>query len=230
MYFTPAQEAAFIKNNLGPAFKAAGITTKIVCYDHNCDDPGYPEAVLSDTAAYKYTDGSGFHFYAGSITALSTVHDAYPAKNVYFTEQFTSSQGTFAGYLQSQTSNLIIGATRNWSRNVIGWTLAGDVNNGPHKKDGCQFCLPAVTIANNITRNIQYYVFTHASKFVKPGATRIASNIAGDIQTVAFKNTDNSKVIIVLNSGSVTESFKILDGSQSFVYSLPAGSVATFEW
>jgi len=230
MYFTPAQEASFIKNNLGPAFKAAGLTTKIICYDHNCDDPDYPIAVLTDTGAYAYTDGSAFHFYAGSITALSTVHNAFPSKNVYFTEQYTSSQGTFAGYLESQTSNLIMGATRNWSKNVIGWTLAGDINNGPHKPDGCQNCLPAITISSTITRNIQYYVFAQASKFVHPGATRIASNIAGDIQNVAFKNTDNSKVIIVLNSGTATESFKVLDGTQSFTYSLPAGAVATFRW
>jgi len=230
MRFKADEEANFIKNNLGPAFKSAGLKTKIICYDHNCDDPDYPRAVLSDTGAFAYTDGSAFHFYAGLITALSVVHNAYPTKNIYFTEQYTSSNGTFAGYLESQTSNLIMGATRNWSRNVIGWTLAGDANNGPHKPDGCQDCLPAITISSTIKRNIQYYVFAHASKFVHPGAVRISSNITGDIQNVAFKNTDNSKVIIVLNSGTITENFKVKWGTESFSYSLPAGAVATFKW
>ena len=74
----------FIKNDLGPAFQAAGIDTKIIIYDHNCDRPDYPTTILNDADAAKYIDGSAFHLYAGDISALSTVHNAFSDKHVYF--------------------------------------------------------------------------------------------------------------------------------------------------
>ncbi|MEJ7913881.1 MAG: glucosylceramidase [Chitinophagaceae bacterium] len=86
-----ADQATFIKTHLGPAFANAGIKTKIITYDHNCDRPDYPLAILADAGARQYVDGSAFHLYAGDISVLSQVHNAYPDKNVYFTEQYTAS-------------------------------------------------------------------------------------------------------------------------------------------
>jgi glucosylceramidase len=57
---------------------------------------------------------------AAPITALTQVHDAFPDKNVYFTEQWTGGPGNFAGDIKWHIQNLVIGATRNWSRNVSG--------------------------------------------------------------------------------------------------------------
>ena len=48
MEMSPAEQAEFIKNHLGPAFTANNIETKIVIYDHNCDRPDYPLTVLAD--------------------------------------------------------------------------------------------------------------------------------------------------------------------------------------
>ena len=76
------EQASFIKNNLGPAFATAGITTKIITYDHNADRPDYPLAILNDAAAKPFVNGSAFHLYGGSISALSDVHNAYPDKHV----------------------------------------------------------------------------------------------------------------------------------------------------
>ncbi|HEY4334995.1 MAG TPA: glucosylceramidase, partial [Puia sp.] len=78
MLLSATDEAAFIKNNLGPALQAAGLSTKIIDFDHNCGNPEYPLAVLSDPGALKYVDGSAFHLYGGDISALSQVHNAYP--------------------------------------------------------------------------------------------------------------------------------------------------------
>ncbi|MDB4900958.1 MAG: Glucan endo,6-beta-glucosidase [Mucilaginibacter sp.] len=226
------EEANFIKNNLGPQFSANGISAKIIAYDHNCDQPGYPEAVLGDSGANPYVDGSAFHLYAGDISALTTVHNAYPNKNVYFTEQFIGGPGNFGGDLDWHVNNLIIGAPRNWSRVVLEWNLAADPNYNPHTAGGCSTCLGAVTISgNNYTRNTAYYTVAHASEFVKAGAMRISSNtFTSSIQNVAFKNPDGTKVVVTLNTASSTQSFKIKWGSESFTYSLPAGAVATFTW
>jgi len=226
-----AEEANFIKNNLGPQFQTNNITTKIIAYDHNCDHPDYPDSVLADVNANPYVNGSAFHLYAGAITALSTVETNYPAKSLYFTEQFTSSTGKFAGDLSWHVSNLIIGAPRNWSRNVLEWNLASDPNYGPHTAGGCTTCKGALTIGGTITRNVSYYIIAHASKFVRPGAVRISSNtFSSGIQDVAFKNSDGSKVLIALNTGHTSTTFKVKWGAESFSYTLPVGSVVSFKW
>ncbi|RYE29855.1 MAG: glucosylceramidase, partial [Sphingobacteriaceae bacterium] len=85
MVMQASEAANFIKNNLGPQFKTAGINTKIIVYDHNTDRTDYPLTILADQAANPFVDGSAFHLYAGDISALTPVHQAFPAKNIYFT-------------------------------------------------------------------------------------------------------------------------------------------------
>jgi glucosylceramidase len=87
MVMQAADQANFIQQALGPAFHKAHIRAKILVYDHNCDRPDYPLTILKDPGASRYVDGSAFHLYGGEITALTAVHDAFPKKNVYFTEQ-----------------------------------------------------------------------------------------------------------------------------------------------
>ena len=79
-----------------------------------------------------------------------------------------------------QVQRLVIGATRNWSRNVLLWNLAADPKNQPHTDDGgCTSCQGAITIdGNKVSRNAAYYVIAHASKFVRPGSVRVATNLA----------------------------------------------------
>lgn len=230
--FMPANEQAdFIKNSLGPAFRQAGIQTKIIIYDHNCDRPDYPISVLNDPAAKQYIDGSAFHLYGGDISALSTVHDAHPDKNIYFTEQWIGAPGNFPADLKWHVRELIIGATRNWGRNVIEWNLAADVNLEPHTTGGCTKCLGALTISgDNFLRNPAYYIIAHASKFVRPGSKRIYSTYSPELHNVAFITPDNNLVVIVLNNSNEAKSFNIEVGIKSINSKLSAGSVGTYIW
>ncbi len=230
MVMQPTEQADFIKNHLGPAFAAASISTKIITYDHNADRPDYPLTILDDAAARPYVDGSAFHLYGGNISALSQVHDRYPNKNLYFTEQWTGGPGNFAGDLKWHIQNLVIGATRNWSRNVLEWNLAADPNYQPHTNGGCTSCMGALTIGSTVSRNVSYYIIAHASKFVRPGSVRISSSQTGTLSTVAFKNPEGKKVLIVLNNGNSPEVFNIKFNGKSFTTSLNNGAVGTFVW
>lgn len=230
LYMTAAQQADFIKNHLGPAFQSAGITTKIIVYDHNCDRPDYPLEVLNDAAAKPFVHGSAFHLYAGNINALSQVHTAHPDKHVYFTEQYTASNGSFDGDLKWHLKNVVIGATRNWSKTVLEWNLANDASFGPHTSGGCTTCKGALTISGSVTRNVAYYIIAHASKFVPSGSVRIASNIAGNLQNVAFLTPAGKKVLIVSNDGNSPETFNIRFKGKWVTHSLNAGAVATYVW
>lgn len=230
LHMTAVQQADFIKNHLGPAFRAANLTTRIIVYDHNCDRPDYPLAILNDAAAKPFVDGSAFHLYAGDISVLSQVHQAHPDKNVYFTEQYTASNGSFDGDLKWHIKNVIIGATRNWSRIALEWNLANDAGYGPHTPGGCTTCKGALTIGSVATRNVAYYIIAHASKFVPPGSVRIASNIAGSLVNVAFLTPTGKKVLILLNDGNSPETFNIRYKGKWTTHSLSAGSVGTYVW
>jgi glucosylceramidase len=230
MLLVSADENTFIKNNLGPAFKTAGIKTKIIVYDHNADHPEYATNILADAATSAFVDGSAFHLYGGSVNSIGPVHDAYPNKNLYFTEQATFANGSFGGDLSWHVSNLIIGATRNWCRNVLEWNLASDAGYGPHTTGGCTTCLGAVSITPTVSRNVSYYIIAHASKFVRPGAVRIASDQLPTLLNVAFKNTDGTKVLIVINTATGTQAFNIKFNSKMVNTSLAGGAVATYIW
>ena len=230
LYMTAEQQRDFIKNNLGPAFQTAGITAKIVAYDHNCDRADYPLTILNDAAAKEFVDGSAFHLYAGDISALSQVHNNFPEKNIYFTEQYTASSGEFAGDLKWHLKNVIIGSMRNWSRIALEWNLANDPFYGPHTDGGCTTCKGALTIGTTVTKNVAYYIVAHASKFVPAGSVRIESNITGSLQNVAFTTPDGKKVLIVENDGSATTTFNIRFKGQWVTPTLYAGAVATFVW
>lgn len=230
MLMLAAQQKDFIKNNLGPAFQAAGITTKIIVYDHNCDRPDYPLEILNDAAARSFVDGSAFHLYAGNVSALSTVHNAFPDKNVYFTEQWTGANGTFSGDLKWHVKNVIIGTMRNWSKIALEWNLASDPNYNPHTPGGCTECKGALTIGAAITRNVGYYIIAHASKFVPAGSVRISSTVSGDLANVAFLTPQGKKVLIVENDGSTDASVEIKFNNKVAKTALPAGAVGTYVW
>lgn len=230
LLMTAEQQRDFIRNNLGPAFQAANINTKIIVYDHNCDKPEYPITILNDPAAKAFVDGSAFHLYAGDISALSTVHNAHPDKNVYFTEQWTSSTSDFEGDLKWHIKNVVIGSMRNWSRTALEWNLANDPSFGPHTPGGCTQCKGALTIGSSIVKNVSYYIIAHASKFVPAGSVRVASNNYGSLYTVAFETPQKKKVLIVLNDGTSPTSFNIKFKDKWTATVLPAGSVGTYVW
>jgi glucosylceramidase len=253
-----SEQISFIRDHLGPAFNKAGLTTKIILFDHNCDRPDYPLALLSDPELAQYVDGSGFHHYGGDLSAMSMVHLARPDKNIYFTEQMvTERPGSSTINIAAPVKRLIIGATRNWSRNVILWNLAADPLNDPHTNNGgCSMCQGAVTIdGDKVTRNIAFYTVVHASKFVRPGSVRIASTNTGDntisltedeerpgliratvientqvLANVAFKTPDGRIVLIVANDTWSVNSFKIQYKGRFARIQLKPGAVGTYIW
>ena len=225
----PEDQAEFIKNHLGPAFRKNGIRTKIVIYDHNADRPDYPISILNDPEAAQYIDGSAFHLYGGEIDALSEVRQAHPDKNIYFTEQWVGAPGDFAREMAWHTENLIIGATRNWSRTVLEWNLAADENQDPHTdRGGCDRCLGAVTITGDqVTREPAYYIIAQASKFVRPGSVRIASNEPANLPNVAFKTPRGNVVVIVQNTAESERPVSVKLDEQQTSFQLPGGAVGT---
>jgi glucosylceramidase len=235
---TAAQETSFIADNLGPAIKAAGLSTGILGYDHNWNDPSFPETILGNSTAAQYVVGTAWHCYAGDPSAQVTVNNAYPSKGTYFTEcsgtEGSSPASTFSGNLDWDVENLIIDSVRDDAKTAVTWNMALNPSYGPSMN--CTDCTALVTVDNSAdtaTYNAEYYSLGQASKFVKPGAVRINSNTfgSGNVEDVAFRNPDGSTAMVVLNSNtSSSNTFGVSENGQYFNYTLPAGAVATFTW
>ena len=227
---SPTDETTAIKNELS-ALSSAGLSTKILIYDHNWDRPDYPETVLSDPqiAGSSQIAGIAWHGYGGTPGAMSALHDAYPNLGNYETEH---SGGTWVSDQVKADFEEITQVMRNWGKSYVKWSLALDTNRGPHT-GGCGTCNPLVTVSESsgaVTYDIDYYTLGQYSKFVLPGAVRVYSSNANGFVSVAFKNPDGSKVLVAYNESRSPQSFQALWGSQSFTYSLPGLSGATFTW
>jgi glucosylceramidase len=234
MRLSPPQRAAIIGGNVGRLFAQRGIRAQIWDWDHNWDEVASPLTVLADTLARRYVSAVAWHCYGGEITAQTVVHDRYPDKDTYFTECSGGEWApVWADNLKWYVSKMVIGNARGWAKGVALWNLALDEHYGPHK-GGCNDCRGVVTInsvTGEITRNPEYYALAHASRFVRPGAVRIASSAPKGLETVAFRNQDDrSTALIVLNTMNSSSRFAVRVGETSFTASLPAGAVATFTW
>ncbi len=235
MNFPATQELEFIRDYLAPAFEAAGLTTKILVYDHNWDQYVYPETVLGDAVANFYSLGTAWHWYGGVVTNQQYLQTEFPGKPQYITEAASGTwNGTYGQNIVNDEEQLVIWGSENWSKGAIKWPFALDQNSGP-QNGGCNTCYGLITVnstTQTFSEGVGYYTLGQASKFIQRGAYYVNSNSfgSGNIEDAAFKNPDGSDVVVVLNSSGSTQSFKVVLNGQSFTSSLPASGVATYKW
>lgn len=232
-----ASEQSNLINMLGPKLVQNGLNTQIMAYDHNYDDISYASSVLGSSAS-AYTQGSAFHYYSAlSHSNLTTLHNQYPAKRIWFTEGGSGTWiggGTNTGMFQDLMMHMIR-FPRNWAKSYIMWNVALDQNGGP--------ALAGIDTANrglltirsdttdSVTYNPQFYGLGHSSKFVDLNASRIDSNTFEDsMEDVAYKNPDGTIALVLSNRLSSAKTVKIQWNFQSFTYTVPAGGAITFKW
>lgn len=238
--YSAEDERDFIKNFLGPTLQKAGMADKkLIAWDHN-RDLIYQQAstILEDPAAAKYIWGIGFHWYetwtGGPMLFdnVKMVNQAFPGKNLIFTEgckekfSFDSLQNWSLGerYGYSMINDFNSGCT-GWTD----WNILLDENGGPnHTGNFCFAPVHADTRNGQLIYTNAYYYIGHFSKFVRPGARRIAaSSNRTTLQTTAFVNKDGSIVVVVMNTTDKPMSYHLcLKGKAAVTESLPH-SIAT---
>ncbi|MFI6096264.1 discoidin domain-containing protein [Lentzea sp. NPDC051213] len=251
----PVADQLKVIERLGPKLRAASPRTKILGYDHNwathpndVPPPGqspendYPYQILRSDAA-KWIAGTAYHCYFGNPSAQTALHNAFPDKGIWFTECSGSKGATdppakaFSDTLRWHARNVVLGTTRNWARSAVNWNIALDSTGGPHN-GGCGTCTGLVTVQpdGSVRTDAEYYTIGHLSKFVKPGARRIASTSFGttgwngQIMDAAFRNPDGSTALVVHNENDDPRTFAVNVGERTFEYTLPGGALATFTW
>lgn len=239
--FTAEEERDFIKGYLGPTLHKSGLASKkLIAWDHNRDQI-YQRAsvILKDPEASKYVWGIGYHWYetwTGSdmlFNNVKLVHEAFPDKQLMLTE------GCVEKFNLDSVSRWDLGERYGYSlindfnSGVTAWTdwnMLLDDKGGPnHVGNFCFAPLHADTKTGKLIYTNSYYYLGHFSKFVRPGARRVASSSNRDkLITTAFMNTDGKLAVIVMNKTSDKIPYYLwMDGKAAETTSLPH-SISTF--
>ncbi|MFT3824336.1 MAG: glycoside hydrolase family 30 protein [Chitinophagaceae bacterium] len=233
--FTAEDERDFIKQYLGPTLQKAGMSTKkLIAWDHNRDLMFQRASViLNDKEAAKYVWGIGFHWYetwTGSsmqFDNVKAVSQAYPAKNLIFTEGCKEKfrlDSVDNWTLGERYGHSMINDFNNGTAAWTDWNILLDETGGPnHVGNFCFAPVHADTRTGKLIYTNAFYYMGHFSKFIRPGAKRIgAVSSRTQLQTTAFINTDNSIVVVVMNTTDQKLPYHLwMDGKAAATECLP---------
>lgn len=240
------EELAFVKEALGPTFKAAGLNTKIYAFDHNynydnmADQNDYPVKMYDDEVAASFLTGAAYHNYGGNRNELNDIRSQRPDKELIFTETsigMWNDGRNLHKRLMEDMREVALGTVNNWCKGVIVWNLMLDSERGPNREGGCKTCYGAVDIDRSdyetITNNSHYYIIGHLSAVVKPGAFRIESNgsATAGLMYSAFENPDGTVAFVLLNENEGVARISLTaDGKNYIDCTVPGKSVASYRW
>lgn len=192
------QEAELIAKHLPAAFKAAGVSPKIWCWDH--DYIGYERVieVLNDKRAKRNTDAVAWHPYSGKPEMMQEVLKQHPGMTMHLTER-----GPSYAMIDKQTekwwADYVFGALNNGCSSFSSWNLILDTDGQPCT--GRFFCgglFVLDTETGKVTESRQATLFRQFSPYVKRGAKIMAIEQPDkDITTIAFRNPDGQYVVVV---------------------------------
>ena len=239
--YSAEEERDFVKNYLGPTLKKNGMgDKKLIVWDHN-RDLIYQRAsvVLGDPEAAKYIWGIGFHWYETwtksgmQFDNLRVVKEAFPNTNLIFSEgcvekfKLDSVRNWSLGekYAHSMVNDFNCGTVA-WTD----WNILLDEKGGPnHVGNFCYAPVHANTKTGKLIFTNSYYYIGHFSKFIQPGAKRIACSINRDqLEATGFVNPDGKLVVVVLNKSDEKLPFNLwISGKAALTNSLPH-SIMTF--
>lgn len=242
--YTAAEERDFLKDFLGPTLAKAGLgDKKIMVWDHN-RDLMYQRAqvIFDDPAAAKYAWGLAYHWYedwAGGQPLhdnVRRVHESYPDKPVFFSEGCECPDGPDKTLhlddwgLGEQYGREMIKDFNNGTVAWTDWNVMLDERGGPnHVGNFCYAALHVDARTHELRWTNIYPYMGHFSKFVRPGARRVAAASSRDsLLATAFLNKDGSLAVIVMNGGDKPVDYSLRVGGRGFPAAAPAHSIATF--
>ncbi|HEX8849726.1 MAG TPA: glycoside hydrolase family 30 protein [Gemmatimonadaceae bacterium] len=233
--YTAEEERDFLKSYLGPTIRRAGLNDlKIIAWDHNRDLIWQRvSTILADPAAAKYVWGIGYHWYepwsGGDMMFdnVRLVRETFPDKKLIFTE------GTAENFKPENINAWRLGEyygrsmINDFNDGAVGWTdwnVLLDEQGGPnHVGNFCFAPIHADTKAGTLTYTSSYWYIGHFSKFVRPGARRIAvSPSRSALLATGFVNPDGSVAVVVMNRGDKPVTYNLwVHGNAAETTALP---------
>lgn len=225
-------EMDFVGSHLGPLLEKEKIKTQIWILDHNYNLWGRVINELENPDVRRYADAVAWHPYAGSVQAMSKIHQIHPQLGMHWTEDGPDVDEPEYASNWCKWGRLFSEALHNWCNSITGWNLAldeqGKPNIGPFK------CGGTITInskTNAITYSGQYWGTVHFSKFIRPGAVIVSSSPKSkDISHTAAQNPDGKFVLVITNPSNIKRSVLLKWHGYTCHTDLPADSISSVTW
>ncbi len=230
--FTAEEERDFVRDYLGPTLKKNGLSgLKLMFWDHNRGLMYQrAEVMYDDPEASQYIYGIAFHYYVGNhFDNVRMVHDAFPDKGIIYTE---AGMGGSWETGVNVARNMIIDLN-NWTNGWTYWNMLLDENCGPRHAGGLGGTGMVVlnTKTGQVSYNPPFYYFGHFSRFIKPGAKRIAcTSSSDDFLATAFVNVDGRVAVVILNQSDAERFFQLWVDGQVVRYPAPSRAIFTIVW
>jgi glucosylceramidase len=246
--WTATEEAEFAVTHLGPALeKRAGVEgkrIKILVWDHNRDIlwERFSES-MSVAGATQYIDGAAFHWYSGDqYDNLAKVAQAFPDKALIFTEGCIEGGARLGSWFPGERyAHNIINDLNHGCTGWIDWNIALDMRGGPnHVGNLCDAPILVDTNSGELHYQSSYYYIGHFSRFVKPQAQRVdltvnpyrtpatIDGLVGNMmEYCAFKNTDDTVVLVALNRTEADMVFELCYAGETVVLTCPPRAIQT---
>lgn len=242
-----------LRDHVGPLFAREGVKTRIQpCETHNRQRSAqYWPIILDDPGARKYAAAIAYHAYGyKEFDKITDLHRRYPDLPVWMTEVCHAYEtglvprsvtlprrdyedGDFWG---NQIFNDMESGAAAW----IYWNMILDQRGGPwlvseiHGNPDPNEQQPVVIVDRSKKEVIYtglYYYLAHFSKFVRPGAVRVAVAGAADgVRCLAFQSKDGGMVAQFLNSRKEAAQAQLESQGRFLPVELPALSITTYLW
>lgn len=240
--YTAEEERDFVKNYLGPTLSKANMADKkLIVWDHNRDLLFQrADVILSDPEAAKYVWGTGFHWYEDwkdgkpMFEMVHKVKEAYPEKELVFTEgcnerydlqRLENDDPKLAERYGKSMINDFNNGTVAWTD----WNILLNEFGGPnHVGNYCFAPVHGNTSNGELTLTRSYYYIGHFSKFIRPGAQRLASaSTSNAVLSTAFLNEDQSLAVVIMNIADTEINYTLNLESKALELSIPAHGIQT---
>lgn len=232
--FTAVEERDFVRDHLGPALHAGGLgEVKLMIWDHNRGIMYQRvQVAYQDPAASRYIWGTAFHWYIGDhFDNVRLVHDAFPEKKLLYTEG--GMHGSWAAARRLARSMIM--DLNNWTNGWVFWNLLLDQTGGPRHAGGLpgsdaktSNIINADLTTGELTFNPPHYVFGQFSRFIRPGARRIAcTSNNDDLFATGFLNPDGKIAVVVYNARKSDQLMQLWVEGKVIRYTMPAEGVIT---
>jgi glucosylceramidase len=204
--FTAEEEKEFVKLHLYPALKENGLGhIQLFIWDHNKERIYDRACEVIDADTNKMVAGVSFHWYSGDhFDAVRLVKSRFPEKKLVFSEgciEYSHSLGASQLHNAQRYAHDMIGNLNSGMNLFLDWNIALDEKGGPnHAGNYCDAPIICDTLNNSIDKRLSFDYIGHFSRYIKPGAVRIATTQYTDaLELTAAENPDKSITIVVLN-------------------------------
>jgi glucosylceramidase len=241
-----------LKNHVGPLLQKEGVKTQLMLSEapERADAFQHYPTVLDDPLARQWVAIVPYHGYdLKGFAKIAKLHERYPDLPLWMTElchayeagtpkkmklpRYDFDDGDFWG--QQLFSDLEAGASA-W----LYWNLILDQNGGPwavspiHGNPDPNSQHPVVIIDRDkkqVTYTGCYYYLAHFSKFVRPGAVRVAATgSTKGVRCLAFKTPEKGFVAQLMNSKAQAVETRLAWRDRSLKLELPPVSITTCLW